>query len=207
MGRVRRSIGGVLLTVAFLVLASVATVIYSGDQEQKTNMEGKFFYRHTMMAFDNVGALIWAIANINNRSSSEDGNVEEIQSKTGFFSGIRDRMTREWQEVEDGFFDSNTSDLPAVDDMAGDEDYQNNNLIDSQENIGEIVDFDSLASEAELSDSSEKNSFALTEINLPEYRVLEWLEKEKGGEIVFRSKNGREYKLALPFRFLNKNRE
>ncbi len=65
MTSIRRSISSILTIVIFLVLAALSTVMYSGDEEKKAEMENNLFYQKTRLVFDTVFSVARELAEIN----------------------------------------------------------------------------------------------------------------------------------------------
>jgi len=121
MASIRHSISSILTIVIFLVLAVMASVMYSGDESKKAEMEESILYQKTQMIFNTVFSAAKGLAEVNldknigfgkkikdqiaeldlqNVNWSEFDENNQIADKTSenYWSALVSRFKDEWQE-------------------------------------------------------------------------------------------------------------
>lgn len=181
----RRTIGTILLVVVFLVLASLATLIYNSDQEKKeeTNngewMEkGKDLWQSLFNASGNL-ADVNLQKNIGPAKIVAE-NVSQNSEVASFWSKFKTLVKEEWENTE--------RDREQLKNIAQ----------------TEIVSEEIIPAEATTTTSTKTSSVeaSVNEDETDQTNFVDYQKTDKGAEIIFTSKSGGEYKLPLPFKFL-----
>ena len=159
MSQTRNSAISLLAVIALLALTALATLLYSGNKEQKAKADNNIFLKKTRLVFDFSLQALQGITDLgmNNSQhslssidSSNKIDVNKIQKTNGFMSGMKKKAQQAWNEND-----------------------SKNNLTNNP-------------------DSSNLNNF------------ISWKSVKDGAQIIFRSKDGKDYKMFLPLRFLSK---
>jgi hypothetical protein len=104
MSQTRDSINSIIITVVFLVLTAIATVLYGGSAEQKTAMNNNWLWRQTRTAFDAGLSFLVGVGNLGNKNSSstpaEVDQTAAAAAEPGFWSRISTNLQDAWQKSE-----------------------------------------------------------------------------------------------------------
>jgi len=104
MAKPWKAISSIITVVVFLALIAVATVLYSGDPEQKIKMEQNFFWHNTKIAIDSVWLALQGLTDIGLGKEDENSNqaasaVEPVKTaESGFFKKINSAIQEEWNK-------------------------------------------------------------------------------------------------------------
>jgi len=172
----RHSVIGIIFLIVFLFLASIAANIYSRDAEQKAKMGENFFWQKTFVAFDAVVPLARGFSNFILAKDTDPKNANNASSSV--------------INLPEGI-----SEEEAI-----------ANVKESGKDLATRIKEEWARSELEETDISGASTTATgTEIiagdSLSDFLI--WQKNATGAEIVWRSKNGQEHKLPLPFKFLS----
>lgn len=193
MFNLRGSLGNCLTVFAFLFLTVLAAQHY-GNINQKTNSDDSVLYQKSQSVFNTVWSYAKVLAGVNLIKNVGIGNAKlEENIKNGFNS----------QSSAVNSVDSNNSAVNSYDvennrpliDLTGDNNAASIPAIDSSDN----------SSKVETGSINDRLN-SLDNIDLKK-EISSFISSRKtadGIEIIITSKNGSEYKLPLPFKFLAK---
>jgi hypothetical protein len=123
------------MVTAFIALAALASVNYSGSEEQKGKLAENVWYQKAQNSLETVLAASKILAdfnlnknlgygqkvkdeletvdwkNISLGGSSEEAAESSPENKSGFWSGLSDRLKKEWQESNADEVDTNFNDF------------------------------------------------------------------------------------------------
>lgn len=178
----RKTIGTILLVVAFLVLASLATLIYNSDQEKKEETNNGEWMERGKDLWQSLFNASGNLADVNLQKNIGPAkivaeNVSQNSEVAGFWSKFKTLIKEEWENTE--------RDREQLKDMAQTE-------ITSQE----------ITPEAEAPTKVLPVEASVNEDKTDQTNFVDYQKTDKGAEIIFTSKSGGEYKLPLPFKFL-----
>lgn len=92
----------IVTIVVFFALIAVATILYSGDPEQKVRVEQNFFWRNAKVAMDSAWIAVQGIADIGMGKSYENQASTTAVVKTveevGAFQQIGADIKEEWDK-------------------------------------------------------------------------------------------------------------
>ncbi len=192
----RNSLASLLLIVMFLVLISVATILYSGDNQKKADLEQNFIWRQTRLAADwglafltgiSQGGLDQDVKRLLAESDQPLGQAEDIQeSKNSEGTGN--------SEEADNSETSSTSSAVIVNNEAGTSNQDNSSSSWSLVMSDLKNEWDKAKDNPDKIDLS-KNSWR---------NFIGWERRATGADLILRSKNKDVYRLSLPFKFLGK---
>lgn len=104
MAKPGNAISSIITVVIFLALTAVATVLYSGNAEQKVKMEQNFFGRNAKLAMDYTWIALQGITDISLGKKYEKpgqaSSATEIETtdEDGFFKKIVTAIRKEWEK-------------------------------------------------------------------------------------------------------------
>jgi len=125
MAKFRSSISTFLMVVAFIALAALASVNYNGNEEQKEKLTENVWYQKAQNSLETVLAASKILADFNLNKNLGYGQkvkdeLETIdwkaaesspENKSGFWSGLGDRLKEEWQKNSADEVDTNFNDF------------------------------------------------------------------------------------------------
>lgn len=187
MFRIGKTISWIFLVVFFIALASIATTFYESDKEEKAEIKNNQLFKKGGEVIETISNFIgsWATQRTESELIDRAGqlmeNVQEIASNTDKFLPEEAKDGQDNPPVAlDDVSDSVTS---AFSDLVG----EGGDLLNEGKNV---------LADGESSDWKDK---------LSETKFWEYRKNDKGAEIVLSSKNGQEYIIPLPFKFLSEN--
>ena len=96
------ALSSIVTIVVFFALIAVATVIYSGDPEQKARVEQNFFWRNAKVAMDSVWIAVQGIADIGIGKSytgqASTAPIVQATEEAGTFQQIGADIKDEWNK-------------------------------------------------------------------------------------------------------------
>lgn len=206
MAIIRHSISNVLLIVAFLVLAAIASLVYSGDAGQKEKIIDNAWYQK---AQSGIGAILYfstALADMN------------LKKNIGFGQSLKEKLIS--SDQEDVLDKGKTIDSTASGGTDSQIAYSETALPETSSIDQSGEDFpEALASSSEPEDGfwdrakrlfqeewqqSQENKGKNSDDSQPLGNWFDYQKTEQGAEIIFRPLDGEEYKLPLPFGFLKR---
>jgi len=236
----RKILGTIILVIAFLVLAGLASVFYNSDQTQKDKVVNSSIFQQGSALFQTLLGTSESIANVNLQKNMGLGKtVADTASKVDWISLLQGDATSttdtkiltannednadvtgavsyqgnytDMSDIKDVINGSGASEIAAI---PGD---TNNNKASTTSFWANFVS--SLKEEweanqqpdptpsktiskttAKTNGQNTKNiKSSSTEINLLDYNKT-----TNGAEIIYKTKNGEQYKLPLPFKFLSR---
>lgn len=176
----RKIIGTVLMIVAFLVLASAATLIYNTDQKQKAEIADNAFLQKSQAA---IGTLVGA---------SEGLADANLQKNIGLGTTVIEAVKGiNWRGFIEGTATSTGTSTEINSEVVNEieSDKKENNFWSK---LKKTAKKELASDQAEVAVDPFKQSF------------FDYQKTDVGAEIIFRADSGREYKLPLPFKVLTK---
>jgi len=96
------ALSSIVTIVVFFALIAVATILYSGDPEQKERVEQNFFWRNAKVAMDSAWIAVQGITDIGMGKSYEDQAsttaVVKAVEEVGTFQQIGADIKEEWDK-------------------------------------------------------------------------------------------------------------
>lgn len=206
MAIIRHTISNIILIVAFLVLAAIASLLYSSDSGQREKIINNTWYQK---AQSGIGAILYfstALADLN------------LKKNIGFGQNVREKITS--IDLEEELGDRKASD--AKDSNADGQATASEDVLavaatgpapDSETATSESADVEAEQSFWQRTKNLFKEEWQRSRENAEEENAasdnqlsnwFDYQKTEQGAEIIFRIENGQEYKLPLPFGFLNR---
>ncbi|NCO00069.1 hypothetical protein GW920_03000 [Candidatus Falkowbacteria bacterium] len=186
MSKTKESVISVLTIIAFLALTVIASILYSGDAEQKAKLENNFVWQKVKWTFDIV---LSALPNFINHQAEQNQNA-------GIYVDV---------PAGNSLDDSNSEYASAL-----------NIDSTVKVSSGSWSDFMSLLKAEWNRKATEGEEIVVSDVIMTDlqdnlnlnkedsqiFKILDWRKTEAGAEIVYTSKNGEEYKLSLPLKIL-----
>jgi hypothetical protein len=162
------------MVIVLLILTFLATVLYGGNAEQKAKLNNNFFWQKTRIVFDSTLGFLGAITEI--------GLIEvnDSDSENSNSQNLNQENLNQQPDNTSNLFSSLTAKVKNAWDESSDGE---NSINGSNDKV--------------LNNEDKKNS-----IDSNVEKFVEWRPIIGGAEVIFKLKNGQEYKFILPFKFL-----
>jgi len=96
------ALSSIVTVVVFFALIAVATILYSGNPEQKVRVEQNFFWRNAKVAMDSVWIAVQGVADIGMGKSYEGQAsttpIVQAVEEAGTFQQIGADIKEEWNK-------------------------------------------------------------------------------------------------------------
>ncbi len=96
------ALSSIITIVVFFALIAVATILYSGDPEQKVRVEQNFFWRNAKVAMDSVWIAVQGMADIglgkNYENQASTTPIVQAVEEAGTFQQIGADIKEEWDK-------------------------------------------------------------------------------------------------------------
>ena len=180
MASLRQSVKSFLTVVAFLVLTAIAIVVYSGNEEQRAELNNNNLYQKTRQVLVAAWSTVQGLTSWNLSHDLGSGNdlidrvKDEAQSQgiendatawTNLWSSAKDSWNNRKQDINNN----------------GEEIAQNGSTISDLPSADNTLEVDDIEKAADL------------------YKMVSIEDTEDGRQLVLHSKSGREYKINWPF--------
>lgn len=198
MLKLRRSLWSLLTVVVFLGLAALASVNYNSSSEQKQALEENAWYQKGKKMFIALLASATFLADAN------------LNKNIGWGQKIKDRALKldyqKFSEKTKLFFGASSS--PEL--LEGQKSSSDNQVlaeITETEETAEIETNSSASSTSLIAEigqrlETELKSQSVDEVNTDLSNFLDYQRTATGADLILKFKNGQEYRLGLPFKFL-----
>ncbi|MFA5023654.1 MAG: hypothetical protein WC523_01685 [Patescibacteria group bacterium] len=223
MAILRRSLSTFLMVVAFIALTALASINYNTSQEQKTKIEENAWYQKGKEVLGTVYSAVIILTDFN--LTKNLGYGQKIKNKLSAvnFKNLSLGSFKTTDTASESNSDQNSDPdretLADVNLSREVSDVSTNPAVEiTKTPAGMSDETPTEATNAEIS-SETKNSFwsglsnqlkkewqgsSSDEVNTDFNDFLSYQKTATGAEMIFRLKNGQEYKLPLPFKFLSK---
>lgn len=193
--------------MVFLVLAALAAVLYGGTKEQQQKMEQNFFWKETRQA----ALTLWSAATgLADASANPDQTLVEKWREKIFSSNLKDISD---QAAAEQLSASTVAEKTgAVRDLWSQfvvkiTGHKQTSPDGSSLNINsQTIDVDGLSSTVngglETAAGALDSADTIPTSSISDFLV--WEKNDNGATLILKWKNGREYKLPLPFKFLSR---
>jgi hypothetical protein len=99
MSQARDSVTSIVITVTFLVLTAIATLLYGGTAEQRTQLDNNWFWQKTRVAMDTGLAALESLGGLGTGSSSPAAVSETaVVPEPSFWSKVGASFQDAWQK-------------------------------------------------------------------------------------------------------------
>lgn len=185
---IRKTLGSLLLVVAFLALASLATFFYNTDQERKDEITKSELVQKSE---ETLGALLGASGSMTEVNVQK--NIGLGKTMADFIGGI------DWR----GLLTGTSTETVSVETLSSDEN-ESDALKNADATSSSWSKFSKQIKDEWQRGRGNDNQLLETEVNEFGKGIFVYQKNDSGAEIIINSKSGVEYKLPLPFRFLSR---
>ncbi len=188
----RKTLGSILLLVIFLALAALATFFYNADQAQKEEItKNELFQKGQETVETLLGASL---------ATSETMADANLQKNIGIGKTMADMIGKvDWRALLMGpSSDSADKTLAETTTVNAESSGASTDSVDGGfwSNLGGKLKTEWVA--------NQEPSDGLADSPKSEPNFINYQKTDKGAEIIITPKNGGEYKIGLPFKFLNR---
>ena len=180
-----KKISWLLLVVFFVVLAAIAATFYEADQEERAEIKDNQFFKKG-------SEVISFISNFTGLWTSHRSEVELVDKTAHFLGNIKNIASGTAQLLPDEASDQEDNSALSVEVLSEKADPVLEELLgNGRDWLSEGKDMLSAEKSVNLSD------------RISEAKFWTYRKNESGAEIVLSSKEGQEYIIPLPFKFLS----